>query len=92
MDAVVAARRRGLTLAPWEVCAGATEEEEERPIAPWGWWRGVLAPVATGVVRFEGSSEMNMVALEGDMRYLAVMVERRASLKPVCAKRMFQGY
>lgn len=82
MDAVVAARRRGLTLGPWEVCVGATEEEE-RPGTPWGWWRGVLAPVATGVERFEGSSEMKMVALEGEMRYLAVRVERRASLKPV---------
>lgn len=82
MDAVVAARRRGLTLGPWEACVGATEEEE-RPDATWGWWRGVLAPVAAGVVRLEGSSEMNIVALEGEMRYLAVSVERRASLKPV---------
>lgn len=82
MDAVVAARRSGLTLGPWEVCVGATEEEE-RPVAPWGWWRGVFAPVATGVVRLEGSSEMNIVALEGEMRYLAVRVERSASLKPM---------
>lgn len=79
MDAVVAARRSGLTLGPWEMCVGATEE---RPVTPWGWWRGVFAPVAAGVVRLEGSSEMNIVALEGEMRYLAVRVERSASLKP----------
>lgn len=97
MDAVVAARRRGLTLGPWEeLCVGvgaATEEEEERPVAcPWGgWWRGVLAPVATGVERFEGSSEMNMVALEGEMRYLDVRVERRASLKPVLSEKECSG-
>lgn len=43
--------------------------------------------------RFEGSSEMNMVALEGEMRYLAVRVERRASLKPILSeKKNFQAY
>lgn len=97
MDAVVAARRRGLTLGPWEavcVVVGGATEEEERPVAcpwGWGWWRGVLAPVATGVERFEGSSEMNMVALEGEMRYLAVRVERRASLKPVLSEKECSG-
>lgn len=65
------------------MCVVGATEEEESPVAPWGWCRGVLAPVATGVERFEGSSEMNIVALEGEMRYLAVRVERRASLKPV---------
>lgn len=44
---------------------------------------GVLAPVATGVVKFDGSSEEKMVALEGEMRYLALRVASRASLKPV---------
>jgi len=65
---VVAARRRGLT-----------------PLLPpwWGWGRGVLAPVAAGVVKLEGSSEVKIVVLEGEMRYLAWRVARSASLKPV---------
>lgn len=35
-----------------------------------------------GVVKFEGSSEVKIVALEGEMRYLAFRVAIRASLKP----------
>ena len=42
-----------------------------------------MAPVATGVVKFEGSSDENMVALEGEMRYLAFKVASKASLNPV---------
>lgn len=40
-------------------------------------------PVATGVVRLEGSSEVKIVALEGEMRYFAVRMARRASLNPI---------
>ena len=73
-EAVVAARRRGLT--PWEV----------EVCGSWFWdcdcGCGVLAPVPMGVERFEGSSEVKMVAEEGEMRYLAWRVARRASLKP----------
>ena len=43
----------------------------------------MLAPVATGVVKLEGSSEENIVALDGEMRYLAFKVASRASLNPV---------
>jgi hypothetical protein len=43
---------------------------------------GVWAPVPIGVERLEGSSEVKIVALEGEMRYLLVRVARRASLKP----------
>ncbi len=42
----------------------------------------MLAPVAMGVVKFDGSSEVKMVALEGEMRYFAFRVVIRASLKP----------
>lgn len=42
----------------------------------------MLAPVAMGVVKFEGSSEVKIVALGGEMRYLAFRVAARASLKP----------
>ena len=43
----------------------------------------MFAPVATGVVKLDGSSEVKMVALEGDMRYLEFSVPTKASLKPV---------
>ena len=43
----------------------------------------MLAPVARGVEKLEGSSEVKIVAEEGEMRYFAVRVARRASLKPV---------
>lgn len=39
-------------------------------------------PVATGVVKFEGSSEVNIVALEGEMRYRELRVAMSASLNP----------
>jgi hypothetical protein len=71
---LVAATRRGFT--PW----------------PAGWWRawppwpgiGVFVPgVATGVEKFEGSSEVKMVAVEGERMYREVRTERRAGVKPV---------
>ncbi len=39
--------------------------------------------MATGVVKLDGSSEVKMVALEGDMRYLEFRVPIKASLKPM---------
>ena len=45
----------------------------------------MLAPVATGVVKLEGSSDEKMVALDGDMRYLAIKVASNASLNPAHA-------
>lgn len=68
LEAVVAARRRGLT--PW-----APGSRNSR-------W-GVLVPVPMGVVRLEGSSEVNIVAEEGEMRYFVERVDMSASLKPV---------
>ena len=68
-EAVVAARRSGFT--PLPVGLGGCE---------WGF--GVLAPVGMGVEKVEGSSEVKMVAEDGEMIYLAARVERRASLKP----------
>ena len=44
----------------------------------------MLAPVASGVEKFDGSSEVKMVALEGEIRYLALIVAKRASLNPGC--------
>ncbi len=67
----MAARRRGLTWLPPPRCG-----------APCGCGCGVLAPVARGVERFEGSSEVNMVAEEGEMRNLLEIVAKSASLKP----------
>jgi hypothetical protein len=52
---------------------------------PWGpscGW-GVFAPVPMGVDMFEGISDVNIVADEGEMRYLVCRVWRSASLKPV---------
>lgn len=43
----------------------------------------MLAPVPVGVEILEGISEVNMVADEGEMMYLAWIVDRRASWKPV---------
>lgn len=71
----MAASRSGFTLGPCPCRAIAVD-------VPCGWCSGVLAPVATGVVRLDGSSEVNIVALEGDMRYLAFNAASRASLKP----------
>lgn len=42
----------------------------------------MLAPVATGVVKFDGSSEENIVALDGEIKYLAFSVASKDSLKP----------
>lgn len=39
--------------------------------------------MARGVEKFEGSSEVKIVAEEGEMRYLAIRVAMRASLNPV---------
>lgn len=44
----------------------------------------MFAPVARGVEKLEGSSEVKIVAEEGEMRYLAVRVAMRASLNPLC--------
>lgn len=38
--------------------------------------------MATGVVKFEGSSEEKIVALDGEIRYLAFNVANNDSLKP----------
>ncbi len=45
----------------------------------------MLAPVATGVVKLEGSSDEKMVALDGEMRYLAFKVASNDSLNPAHA-------
>ena len=66
---MVAARRRGLTPVPWLRAAWCC-----------GW--GVLAPVATGVEKFDGSSDVNMVALDGDIRYRELRAASSASLNP----------
>lgn len=42
----------------------------------------MFAPVATGVVILDGSSEVKMVALDGEMRYLEFKVPTKASLNP----------
>jgi hypothetical protein len=44
--------------------------------------------VATGVVKFEGSSEVNIVALEGEMIYLALRVAIIASFRPVSHRKI----
>jgi len=44
---------------------------------------GVFVPgVATGVVKFEGSSEVNMVAVDGDRIYLELRTDKRLEVKP----------
>ena len=65
----MAARRRGLTLLLCDI--------------PGNWGCGVLAPVASGVERLEGSSEVKIVAEDGDIRYLLLRTETSASLKPM---------
>jgi hypothetical protein len=42
----------------------------------------VFAPVPVGVEILEGNSEVNIVADDGDMRYLECNVWSSASLKP----------
>lgn len=42
----------------------------------------MFAPVAMGVVKLEGSSDVKMVAFESVMRYLLLSLATRASLKP----------
>ncbi len=42
----------------------------------------MFAPVATGVVKLDGNSEVKMVALEGEMRYLLLSLATKASLQP----------
>ena len=42
----------------------------------------MLAPVPMGVEMFEGNSEVNIVADEGEIMYFDCIVERRASLNP----------
>lgn len=43
---------------------------------------GVEAPVGRGVDTEEGSSEVKMLAEEGEILYFSMRVVRRASLKP----------
>lgn len=73
-EAVVAARRRGFTLCE-EVACWSWDWD-------WNWGWGVFAPVPRGVERLEGSSEVKIVAEEGEMRYFAWRVARSASLNP----------
>lgn len=42
----------------------------------------MLAPVGIGVEKLEGSSEVKIVALDGETRYLEFKVASKASLKP----------
>lgn len=42
----------------------------------------MFAPVPAGVERFDGSSEVNMVADDGEIRYLLLRVVKSASLNP----------
>lgn len=44
---------------------------------------GVFAPVAAGVEKFDGNSEVNIVLFGGDTTYLACRILRRASRKPI---------
>lgn len=41
-----------------------------------------MPPVGKGVERFEGSSEVKMVAVDGDKVYFCVSLESRAEAKP----------
>ena len=56
----------------------------------WGCGSGVLVRVGRGVVTVEGSSEVNIVVEEGEMRYRALRVPSRASRKPVEQKKKGQ--
>ena len=67
---MVAARRRGFTPCEVEVCGTCD------------CGCGVFVPVPMGVERLDGSSEVNIVAEDGDIRYFVVSDARRASLKP----------
>lgn len=42
----------------------------------------MFAPVATGVEKLDGISEVKMVVLESEIRYLLLSLATRASLKP----------
>lgn len=42
----------------------------------------MFAPVPAGVERFDGSSEVNMVADDGEIKYLLLRVVKSASLNP----------
>lgn len=78
----MAARRRGLTPGPgpwWDVVVVVVVDDDE---GGWCWGCGVFAPVATGVVMLDGSSEVKIVALDGEMRYREFRVATKASLKP----------
>lgn len=77
---MVAARRSGLTPPPpptaapaaggpwWDIDDNDDDDDWGREGCCWGWGCGVLVPVAIGVVKLEGSSEVKIVALEGEMR------------------------
>ena len=69
---LVAATRRGLT-----PCPPALGNEWPCP------GMGVLVPgVATGVVKFDGNSEVKMVAVDGDRTYLELRTDNRLDVKP----------
>jgi hypothetical protein len=72
LEAVVAARRRGFTVDP-----------VGRGCCPGGYSLcGVCAPVPIGVERLEGSSDVKIVAEDGEIIYLLLRVDIKASLKP----------
>ena len=48
-------------------------------------WPGIgvlVPPVGNGVEKFDGNSEVKIVAVEGERVYLVASVERRAGVKP----------
>ena len=50
---------------------------------------GVLVPpVGNGVEKLDGSSEVKIVAVEGERVYLAASVERRAGVKPAPVRKI----
>lgn len=71
----MAARRSGFT--PWLTCEANCG-------------CGVFAPVPAGVERFDGSSEVKIVADDGEIMYLLLSVAMSASLKPVVSVSFFQ--
>ena len=73
LEAVVAARRRGLTALAEGTGWGVDEKDAF----------GVMDPVPLGVARFDGSSLMNMVAELGDTKYRLLRVWISASLNPL---------
>ena len=51
----------------------------------WVGWPGtgvLVPPVGNGVEKFDGSSDVKMVAVDGERVYLVERVERRAGVNP----------